>query len=234
VTRNASSLIAFHVDESYAPGNPLALIASHVDSLCLKVKPISKSEKAGFERLAIAPYAGGGPDKVFDGSYSTWWDRDLGLAGRVLVQGKEGGVESRLVSLNRPVARIPSLAVHFGAPALGPFNYETNFVPIIGLAPESESSTESAKAQTSTYGPLSDRHSQNLLKALSHELGVSRSRIVDFSLELFDFQPGQLLGLSKEFISAPRLDDKLCSFSALWALINASSSSLHEEKEKKR
>jgi hypothetical protein len=56
----------------------------------------------------------------------------------VLVQGKAGKVESRLMSLSRPgklsfmtlrscimdcstqtVARVPSLAVHFGAPALG-------------------------------------------------------------------------------------------------------------------
>ena len=78
------------------------MIASHIDSLCLKVKPVSKSEKGGFERLAIAPYSGGGPDKVFDGSYSTWWDRDLGLAGRVFVKGKDGNIVSRLISLNRP------------------------------------------------------------------------------------------------------------------------------------
>jgi aminopeptidase I len=102
-------------------------------------------------------------------------------------------------------------------------------VPIIGLAPsDSEDSTASASTSKptttgGTFGPLPERHSQKLLKAISSELGISPSRIVDFSLELFDFQPASLLGLSQEFISGPRLDDKLCSFSALWALINASS-----------
>jgi aminopeptidase I len=102
VTRNDSSLIAFHIDESYTPNDPLAIIASHIDSLTLKLKPVSKSEKGGFERLAIAPYSGGGASQKWDGEYSTWWDRDLGLGGKVLVQGKDGKIESRLVSLSRP------------------------------------------------------------------------------------------------------------------------------------
>jgi aminopeptidase I len=137
ITRNETALIAFHIDESYAPNDPIAIIASHIDALTLKLKPVSKSEKGGFERLAVAPYGGGGKSQTWDGDYSTWWDRDLGLGGKVLVQGKAGKVESRLVSLSRPgelmfmilclwimdsmhtVARIPSLAVHFGAPALG-------------------------------------------------------------------------------------------------------------------
>jgi aminopeptidase I len=101
-TRNDTSLIAFHISPGYIPGNPLAIVASHVDSLALKLKPVSKSEKGGFERLGVAPYSGGGASQSWDGSYSTWWDRDLGLGGRVLVEGKDGKIESRLISLGRP------------------------------------------------------------------------------------------------------------------------------------
>lgn len=113
ITRNDSSLIAFHVSSAYVPGEPFAMIGAHIDSLELKLKPVPPpnqkdgyrlpvSSKHGFERLAIAPYSGGGRDQTFDGSYSMWWDRDLGLGGRVLIKKKDGALESRLVSINRP------------------------------------------------------------------------------------------------------------------------------------
>ncbi|KZS90073.1 peptidase M18, aminopeptidase I [Sistotremastrum niveocremeum HHB9708] len=221
LTRNSSTLLAFAIGSAYKPGSPVAFIASHIDALCLKVKPVSNSgnaaPKGGFDRLGVAPYAGGGGAQRWDGSYSTWWDRDLGLGGRVLVQTKDGSVKEKLVKLPNPVARIPSLAVHFGEPARGPFNYETQMVPIIGLTRNAEGKEEIID------GSLGKLHSARVLKAVAHELGVNPTDIVDFDLELFDFQKATLLGLSGEFISAPRLDDKLCSFSALTSLINATS-----------
>ncbi|KZS87347.1 putative vacuolar aspartyl aminopeptidase Lap4, partial [Sistotremastrum niveocremeum HHB9708] len=226
VTRNATSIIAFAIGKQFISGGPLAMIGSHIDALTLKVKPVSLSEKGGYERLAIAPYSGGGPSQSFDGSYSTWWDRDLGLAGRVLVQAKNGNVEQKLVQFPTPIARIPSLAVHFGAPARGPFNWETNFIPVVGLAKPGDSVL--SQDSGSVYGPVKDRHSARLLKAISREIGVPVSSIVDFDLELYDFQSATTLGLSDEFISAPRLDDKLCSFSALKALTNLSDSFLDQ------
>jgi aminopeptidase I len=78
------------------------MIASHIDALHLKVKPVSKSEKGGYERLSGAPYSGGGASQSFDGSFSTWWDRTLGLGGRVLVKGKDGDIIQKIVSLPRP------------------------------------------------------------------------------------------------------------------------------------
>jgi len=217
VTRNTSSIIAFAIGEQYSPGNGFAMIATHIDSLCMKVKPVSRADKAGFDRVAVAPYAGGGASQSFDGSFSTWWDRDLGLGGRVLIKGSEGKVTQKLVCLPKPVARIPSLAAHFGEPAKGPFNYETNMVPVVGMtAPGTE------EAVPTTMGK---QHSTRLLRAVAKELGVSVTDIVDFDLELFDKTPSTLLGLDSEFISAPRIDDKLCSFAAMAALVNATSDS---------
>ncbi|EJT98395.1 peptidase M18 aminopeptidase I [Dacryopinax primogenitus] len=214
-TRNSSSIIAFAVGGRYTPPNGIAAIAAHIDALCWKIKPYSKDEKGGFLRLGAAPYSGGGPSTKWDASHSTWWDRDLSLAGRVLVKGKDGKVIQKLVNLGKPIARIPSLAKHFGEPALGPFNFETNMVPIIGMSSEKE--------DTDIPGVIGKQHSARLLKAIAKELGVSAQDIVDFDLELYDITPSVFLGLDDEFISSPRLDDKLCSFAAISALLASSS-----------
>ncbi|RMZ79173.1 hypothetical protein DV738_g3469, partial [Chaetothyriales sp. CBS 135597] len=181
-TRNSSSIIAFAVGKEYKPGNGIGIVAGHVDALTAKLKPVSKlANKSGFEQLAVAPYAGG--------LNSTWWDRDLGIGGRVLVRAKDGKIQERLVKLDWPIARIPTLAPHFGAAANGPFNKETQM-------PE------------------------RLVKAISAALGVQDySSIVNWELELFDIQPAQVGGIDKELIFAGRIDDKLCCFAAIEALL---------------
>ncbi|KAI5270900.1 peptidase M18, aminopeptidase I [Aureobasidium subglaciale] len=207
VERNGSSLIAFVVGDDYKSGNGAAVLAGHVDALTAKLKPVSKvPNKAGYVELGVAPYAGGlGP---------TWWDRDLSIGGRVLV--REGNkIVTKLVKLGWPIAKIPTLAPHFGAPANGPFNLETQVVPIIGL----ESSAKSQIETQGKVGSFAATQPPRLVRAIAKELGVSdASSIVNWELELFDLQPATLAGLDKEFITAGRIDDKLCSWAALEAL----------------
>ncbi|KAF2790855.1 hypothetical protein K505DRAFT_281847 [Melanomma pulvis-pyrius CBS 109.77] len=223
VARNGSSLIAFAIGEGYAPGNGAAIIAGHIDALTAKLKPIPKLRtKAGFVQLGVAPYAGA--------LNSTWWDRDLGIGGRVLV--KEGGkIVTKLVKLDWPIARIPTLAPHFGAPAAGPFNKETQMVPIIGL---DNSDIGSASSEDDNWKPsilggegaFTATQPERLVKAISRELSISDySSIVNWELELFDIQPATVGGLDKEFIFAGRIDDKLCSWAAIQALLNSTSAS---------
>ena len=207
VERNGSSLIAFVVGDDYKSGNGAAVLAGHVDALTAKLKPVSKlPTKAGYVELGVAPYAGGlGP---------TWWDRDLSIGGRVLV--KEGNkIVTKLVKLGWPIAKIPTLAPHFGAPANGPFNLETQVVPIIGL----ESSAKSQIEPQAKPGTFASTQPPRLVRAIAKELGLSDgSNIVNWELELYDIQPATLAGLDKEFITAGRIDDKLCSWAALEAL----------------
>ena len=95
VERNGSSMIAFVVGETYEPGNGVAMIAGHVDSLCAKLKPISNvTNKAGYVQLGVAPYGGA--------LNHTWWDRDLGIGGRVLVKESSGKIVTKLVKLPWP------------------------------------------------------------------------------------------------------------------------------------
>jgi aminopeptidase I len=95
-TRNGSSMIAFTVGGGYKSGNGVAMIAGHVDALTARLKPVStKKTAAGYVQLGVAPYAGA--------LNPTWWDRDLGIGGRVLVKNaKTGKIETRLVKLGWP------------------------------------------------------------------------------------------------------------------------------------
>ena len=222
VERNGSSMIAFVVGDEYEPGNGAAMLAGHVDALTAKLKPISKvPDRAGYIQLGVAPYAGS-----FSGP--TWWDRDLGIGGRVLIRESNGKIVTKLVKLDWPIARIPTLAPHFGAAARGPFNLETQMVPIIGLETcDSGSGQDQAGTKSSLLmgeGTFASTQPPGLVKAIANELGIEDcTSIMNWELELFDTQPAQLGGINKEFLFAGRLDDKLCSWAAIQALIESSS-----------
>lgn len=208
--RNSSSFIAFAIGKDYKPGNGVGIVAGHIDALTVKLKPIPKlPTKAGYIQMGVAPYAGG--------MNSTWWDRDLGIGGRVLVKTKNG-IEQRLVKLDWPIARIPSLAPHFGAAAVGPFNPETQMVPIIGL----DNSDLKAKS-TIPAGTFAATQPERLVKTIAGQMGIEDyNSILNWELELFDIQPAQLGGLDHEFIFAGRIDDKLCCFAAIEGLLASS------------
>ncbi|EEH42640.1 uncharacterized protein PADG_07460 [Paracoccidioides brasiliensis Pb18] len=219
-TRNGSSLVAFTIGSDYKPGNGFAIVGGHADALCAKLKPVSKLQtKAGYVQLGVAPYAGS--------LSSTWWDRDLGIGGRVLVRDLDTGtIESKLVKLDWAIARIPSLAVHFGPQSRGPFNKETQMVPIIALdnsdlfENQETAVKEDIEIKQGTYAATQP---PRLVKVIAEQLGVSDlSTIVNWELELFDIQPAQIGGLDKEFIFAGRIDDKLCCYSAQEALLASS------------
>ncbi|KAL8767930.1 MAG: hypothetical protein Q9209_005718 [Squamulea sp. 1 TL-2023] len=221
VERNGSSIIAFTVGSNYKPGNGAAVIAAHIDALTTKVKPIpTKPTRAGYVQLGIAPYAGA--------LNKTWWDRDLGIGGKVLVKDKSTGkIQTRLVKLDHPIGRIPTLAPHFGAPAYNPNpNPETQMIPIIGLDHSRTEDTVSLdNLESEGTGLLRGSYSfastqpPRLVQAITRKLEVDDASIVSWELEVFDTQPAQLGGLDKEFIFAPRVDDKLCSYAAIEALI---------------
>lgn len=174
-TRNGSSVIAFVVGGNYESGNGASVIASHIDALTTRVKPISTlGVKAGYVQLGIAPYAGA--------LNNTWWDRDLGIGGRVLVKDSTTGkIETKLVKLGWPIARIPTLAPHFGAAAdLSHPNKETEMVPIIGLDNGDPESTSSYKQQNLKVlggaGTFTATQPQRLVKAIAGEMNIQDCR----------------------------------------------------------
>lgn len=212
VDRNGSSLICFVVGDKYESGNGAAIIAGHVDALTAKLKPISQvPNKAGYLQLGVAPYAGG--------LGITWWDRDLGVGGRVLVK-EEGKIVSKLVKLDWPIAKIPTLAPHFGQGMTGQGNMETQMVPILGLD-SGDASSSDADSPLGGVGSFTSTQPPKLVRAIASELGIKTSEIgniVQWELELFDTAPARTIGIDRDLISAGRIDDKLCSWAAWQAL----------------
>ncbi|XP_010694703.1 probable aspartyl aminopeptidase isoform X2 [Beta vulgaris subsp. vulgaris] len=215
-TRNMSSLVAFSIGEKYNAGNGFHIIAAHTDSPCLKLKPISASSKPGYLMLNVQTYGGG--------LWHTWFDRDLSVAGRVIVRTDDGSFVQRLVKIKRPLLRIPTLAIHLdrtvNQDGFKP-NLETNLVPLLSTRCIEELSESKDKGPTKS---LKAWHHPQLLEVLSRELDCSIDDIVTLELNVCDTQLSCLGGMNNEFIFSGRLDNLASSFCALRALLDSCSS----------
>ena len=222
LTRNGSTLAAFAVGGAWRPGGPVAMVGAHTDSPCLRVKPVSARAADGFVQVGVETYGGG--------LWHTWFDRDLGLAGRAMVR-VGGKVEARLVRVDRPVLRIPSLAVHLDRQEKFEFNKEGQLFPIAGLVAAELARAESAEkseedagkalaaAATAPLAAATERHHPRLVELLAESAGCAPADIVDFEVLLYDTQKAVLGGLNGELIFSARLDNLNMSFCAVHGLL---------------
>lgn len=193
VTRNQSSVIAFHVPErGFAP---VQAVASHSDSPVFRVKECAEQEVQGsYVQLNTERYGGM--------LMSTWMDRPLSVAGRALVRG-ERGIESRLVCVDRDLLLIPSLAIHMNREAGDgcKLNAQVDMLPLLGDA--------SAKG---SFGRI-----------IAGAAGVEEDRIAGSDLFLYNRMAPSVWGEDGCYISAPRLDDLECAYTSLCAFLAARS-----------
>lgn len=156
-----------------------------------------------------------------------------------MVKSADGSITQKLLKVNRPIMRVPTLAPHFGREESFTFNKETQLFPIAGLvaaelnrqgkssSPQTTASDKDKPESASSLAPLkalTERHHSYIVEVIAEEAGVDPSSIVDFEMLLYDVQPSCLGGLNNEFIFSARLDDLMMSFCAVEGLIESVSS----------
>ena len=97
-------VVAFFVGAAFEAGNGFNIVAAHTDSPVLKLKPCSKKSAHGCIQINVEAYGGG--------LWHTWFDRELTLAGAVIVKAADGSFSKKLVHVKRPLLRIPTLCIH--------------------------------------------------------------------------------------------------------------------------
>ena len=195
-TKNDSSVYAFRMGRKPLGEAGFKLICAHCDSPTFRIKPAAEMHgEGGLVKLNTEVY--GGP------ILSTWFDRPLSLAGRVIVRG-ENPLEpvTKLLHVKRPLLVIPNLAIHFNRQVNDgvKLSKQKDMLPVIGAVEEK--------------APV-------ILPLIASELGVSEKDILDFDLYLYDTTPATTVGLHNEFINSGRLDDLSMVHAGLEALLNA-------------
>ncbi|MFO0587637.1 MAG: M18 family aminopeptidase [Polyangiaceae bacterium] len=190
VVRGGSTIIAFVVGTESPADAGFRVIGAHTDSPNLRVKPSSDASKHGYRQVGVEVYGGA--------LYSTWMDRDLSIAGRVLVR-KDGGMEARTVDLAKTICRVPNLAIHLnrGVNSDGlVLNAQRHLVPILGLGKE-----------------------MDLKSALASAVGEASDAVLDYDLMLYGTEKAVVGGIEDELVFAARLDNLGSCHAATSALL---------------
>jgi aspartyl aminopeptidase len=171
------------------------VIGAHTDSPNLRIKPRPDTGRAGCRQLAVEVYGG-----VL---LNSWLDRDLGLSGRVALRGS-GGPEMRLVKIDRPLLRVPQLAIHLDRD-----------VNEKGLVLDRQS-------HLAPLWSVGEVERNGLARFLAAELQAEAGDILAFDLMCHDTQPASLLGRERELVASARLDNLCSSWCGLEALLRSS------------
>ena len=183
-------IVAWVVGPGHHETSGVRVIGAHTDSPNLRIKPQPDTGSAGIAQLGVEVYGG-----VL---LNSWLDRDLGVAGRVAVES-DGEVEMHEFRVDRPLLRIPQLAIHLdrGVNENGlVLNKQRHLAPMWGLgsAPEFRA-------------------------FVAGEVGADPEAILAWDAMVFDLTPARLVGLDEEFFASARIDNQLSCFAAVAALL---------------
>lgn len=196
-TKNDSSLYALRIGSKPLAEAGFHIVCAHCDSPTFRIKPAAEMHgEGGVVRLNTEVY--GGP------ILSTWFDRPLSLAGRVIVRTDDPlHPATRLLHIQRPLLTIPNLAIHFNRQVNDgvKLSKQKDMLPVLA-------------AQMDKSAPV-------LLPLIAAEIGCDTADILDFDLYLYDTTPATRVGLNAEFISSGRLDDLSMVHAGLEALLSA-------------
>ena len=194
VTRNLSSVIAFKIPQN--DFKSFNIVASHSDSPTFKIKENAEIEVNNkYVKLNTEKYGGM--------ICSTWFDRPLSIAGRILVK-ENNAVKTHLVNIDKDLVIIPNLAIHMNREVNDGYTYNAQ----IDMLP--------------LYGDNSSKGS--LMKTIAKEAEVEEESILGTDLFLYNRMNGTKIGANEEYISSPRLDDLECAFTSLSAFLSENTS----------
>lgn len=183
VTHHGSTLFAFTIGNDFEQGDSFRIAASHGDFPGFQIKPNAGLENGGYLQLNTEGYGGA--------ILSTWLDRPLSVAGRVVLKSDDVfKPEVRLLDMKKPVLIIPNLAIHFNREMNKgvELRKQVEMLPIYGTA--SEKLTKDAFAE-----------------AIAKALDVEKEDILDYELMVYNTDKPSFVGLEDEFVSSPRLDN---------------------------
>lgn len=201
VTKNDSSIYAFQIGRKPLAETGFHMICAHCDSPTFRIKPHAEIDcEGGIVKLNTEVY--GGP------IMSTWFDRPLTLAGRVIVKSKDVMTPTTLLlHVKRPLLQISNLAIHFNRQVNDgvKLSRQKDVPPILGIIND-----ELEKGNLLM---------NIILEELNKQQTVAREDILDFDLYLADATPACTFGAHNELISSGRLDDLSMCFAGLEALL---------------
>lgn len=195
IKRNDTSIIAFSVPEDFTfEDSAFLLTATHNDSPTFKLKPSPIIHKGNLMLLNTEPYGGG--------IYSTWLDKPLSFAGRVLIE-KDGKIESRLISIDEDLLEIPSVCIHMNRTV----NNENRMNPSVDTLPIFSSDIEGFSFDDYLLEKLGAK--EDGYHVLSHDLF------------LYNREKARLIGKDQDFLASGRLDDLSAAYSTLLGFLSS-------------
>lgn len=204
VTKNDSSIYAFRIGNKPIADAGFHMICAHCDSPTFRIKPNAEMlTEGGIVKLNTEVY--GGP------IMSTWFDRPLTLAGRVLVRGEDVmQPETLLLHIKRPLLQISNLAIHFNRQVNDgvALSKQKDVLPLLGQI------TSQLEAGNLLMNVILEE-----LNSTIADCQFCAKDVLDFDLYLADATPACTFGVHNEFISSGRLDDLSMCYAGLEALI---------------
>lgn len=201
VVRNGSSLVAFSCGEGNLLQRGWRMVGAHTDSPNLKVKPTPELHRHGYFQLGVEVYGGA--------LLNPWFDRDLGLAGRVNYENSQGDMRSCLLNITRPVGLIPSLAIHLDREANNSRTVNPQKdLPVVLLQSEEKQDFRALLAE-----------------ALAAQGVADVATVLDYELSFYDCQNAAIVGWNGDFIASARLDNLLSCYIGMQALLNSDAQS---------
>lgn len=196
VVRNGSSIVAFYIPKEVRHTR-FRIVSSHCDSPSFKVKENPEMVSEGvYIRLNTEKYGGM--------IHSTWLDRSLSVAGRIVVQ-TENGLVGRLVNIDEDLLVIPNVAIHMNRDMNKGIEYnpQVDLLPLFGEAEEGEDEKGS------------------LLELIGRREGIDPACILGHDLFLYVREPGRRIGRRGEYLLSPRLDDLQCAYTSMRTMLEA-------------